>query len=65
MVTTSQHVQPHAPPGALTQLAALKREAQARREEGMAAAKARKERMLALEEEARLKVGRASALSHC
>jgi hypothetical protein len=38
------------------QLAALRREAQQRREEGMAAAKARKERMIALEEEARAKV---------
>ncbi|KAI8464416.1 MAG: tumor suppressor, Mitostatin-domain-containing protein [Monoraphidium minutum] len=37
------------------ELAALRREVAARREEGMAAAKARKERMMALEEEARSK----------
>jgi hypothetical protein len=37
------------------QMAALRREAQQRREEGMAAARARKERMLALAEEAKAK----------
>lgn len=46
-------------------MAALRREAQQRREESMAAAKARKERMLALEEEAKAQVKLAGQLPVC
>ncbi len=48
--------QPRLPSLPARQLARLQRELQRRREEGMAAAKARKERMLALEEEAKARV---------